>query len=240
MFETARQLKRDVYGNRIVLFAPLYVGNLCINDCSYCGFRRSNPDAQRRTLSRGELVEQVQRLEDTGHKRLILVFGEHPQLRRAVHRRDGAAVYDVKGHGEIRRVNINAAPLDHEGYRDRSRLPASAPTRSSRRPTTTRPITGSTRKNTIKGDYEWRLDALSRAWEVGLDDVGIGALFGLYDWRFDTLRSCATRKYLMERFDCGPHTISFPRMQAASGIDMGDPSTWSPTRLQAPGRRSCG
>jgi 2-iminoacetate synthase len=89
MFETARQLKQDVYGNRIVLFAPLYIGNECVNDCQYCGFRRSQQGAVRRTLDDSELREQVRALEEQGHKRLILVFGEHPMYDAGVHRRDG-------------------------------------------------------------------------------------------------------------------------------------------------------
>ena len=118
IFEAAREIKRKVYGNRIVLFAPVYVGNDCINDCQYCGFRRSNPEAIRRTLTDDELRAQVEALEGAGHKRLILVFGEHPNYDAEFIARCVRTVYGVRvGHGEIRRVNINAAPLDHEGYR---------------------------------------------------------------------------------------------------------------------------
>ena len=139
IFEAARELKRAVYGNRIVLFAPLYVGNDCVNDCRYCGFRRSNRGAVRRTLDDAELRRQVEALENVGHKRLILVFGEHPRYDAEFIARCVRTVYATRaGHGEIRRVNINAAPLDHEGYRDRQGRPASARTRFSRRPITTR------------------------------------------------------------------------------------------------------
>ena len=117
IFDAARQLKRDVYGNRIVLFAPLYVGNECANDCRYCAFRRSNTQAVRRTLGPEELYGQVEALERRGHKRLILVFGEHPHYGPEFIAEAVRLVYSVKvGHGEIRRVNINAAPLDHQGY----------------------------------------------------------------------------------------------------------------------------
>ena len=117
IFDAARRLKRDVYGNRIVLFAPLYVGNLCVNDCAYCGFRRSNPEVVRRTLAPEDLVSQVEALEDVGHKRLILVFGEHPKYGPEFIAGCVRAAYGVRrGRGEIRRVNINAAPLDHAGY----------------------------------------------------------------------------------------------------------------------------
>ena len=118
IFDAARQLKKNVYGNRIVLFAPLYIGNDCINDCTYCAFKRSNFEAVRRTLTPDEIGQQVVALEDKGHKRLILVFGEHPKYDADFIADTVRNVYSVRsGHGEIRRVNINAAPLDHEGYK---------------------------------------------------------------------------------------------------------------------------
>ena len=116
--EGARQLKEKVYGNRIVLFAPLYVGNMCTNDCQYCGFRTSNKNALRTTLSDSQLIQEVKALEDTGQKRLILVFGEHPKYNAQYIADVTRKVYSIKkGNGEIRRVNINAAPLDTEGFR---------------------------------------------------------------------------------------------------------------------------
>ena len=117
IFDAARRLKREVYGRRIVLFAPLYIGNYCVNDCSYCGFRRSNRDAVRRTLDLREVRRQVEALEDSGHKRLILVFGEHPRYDARFIAETVRVVYaTTRGKGEIRRVNINAAPLDIAGY----------------------------------------------------------------------------------------------------------------------------
>lgn len=113
LFETARKLKRSIYGNRIVLFAPLYVGNHCINDCKYCGFRRSLRTTVRKTLSDAELVEEITALENMGHKRLILVYGESPVYSPEFIAHTVSLCYSTKaGHGEIRRVNINAAPLD--------------------------------------------------------------------------------------------------------------------------------
>ena len=220
ILESARQLKREVYGNRIVLFAPLYIGNYCTNDCVYCAFRRSNPDAVRRTLALGELRGQVEALEDKGHKRLILVFGEHPRYDAEFIHDCVQFVYGVrKGHGEIRRVNINAAPLDVAGYRRVKEAGIGTyqvfqetyhhETYARCHPATTR-----------KGDYLYRLDALSRAQEAGIDDVGIGALFGLYDWRFEVLGLVSHSLHLQERFGVGPHTISFPRLQPAQGVDL--------------------
>ncbi len=220
IFQTARTLKETVYGNRIVLFAPLYVGNDCVNDCAYCGFQSTNKLAVRRTLTPEELREQVLKLEASGQKRLILVFGEHPKYDANFIAEQVRTVYGTRsGHGEIRRVNINAAPMDHEGYRiiksagigtyqifqETYHHEAYARVHSPR---------------TRKGNYLYRLDGLSRALESGCDDVGIGVLFGLYDWRFEVLGLVAHAVYLHERYGVGPHTISFPRLRPACGVDF--------------------
>jgi len=218
IFDAARRLKQEIYGNRIVLFAPLYVGNKCVNDCYYCGFHRSNKDAIRRTLTQDELRRQVEALVSKGQKRLILVWGEHPDYAASVMAECVRTVYGTRvGHGEIRRVNINAAPLDHEGYRIMKDVGIGTyqifhetyhhETYARMHPAHTR-----------KGDYAWRLDGLSRAFEAGLDDMGIGALFGLYDWRFEVLGLVSHARHLQDRYNVGPHTISFPRLRPASGV----------------------
>jgi len=220
IFDAARDLKRRVYGNRIVLFAPLYIGNECVNDCLYCGFRRSNREAVRRTLDETEIRHQVQALERHGHKRLILVFGEHPRYDAEFIADCVRLVYTTKvDHGEIRRVNINAAPLDHEGYR----LVKSAGIGTYQVFQETYHHETYARlhpSNTRKGDYLWRLDALGRAFEAGCDDMGIGALFGLHDWRFEVLGLVAHANHLQTTYGVGPHTISFPRLQPALGLDL--------------------
>ena len=222
IFATARELKDRVYGNRVVLFAPLYVGNECVNDCVYCAFRRSNPDTDRRTLDEADLRLQVQALEDVGHKRLILVFGEHPRYDAETIAQCVETVYDTHSepHGEIRRVNINAAPFDHAGFtriKDSGIGTYQVFMETYHHETYARMHPAGTRK----GDYLYRLDALSRAMEVGLDDVGVGVLFGLTDWRFEVLALVQHALFLQERFGVGPHTISFPRMRPASGVDLG-------------------
>ncbi len=220
IFHAARQLKRDVYGNRIVLFAPLYLGNECTNDCQYCAFRRSNRAVVRRTLDEGEIEAQVRALLARGHKRLILVFGEHPTYDAEYIARCVRAVYSVReANAEIRRVNVNAAPMDHEGF---AAIKAAGigtyqifqetyhhATYAKVHPKTTR-----------KGDYLWRLDALSRAFEAGQDDVGLGALFGLYDWRFEVLGLVSHALHLQKHYGVGPHTISFPRLRPAAGVAL--------------------
>jgi len=214
----ARQLKRDVYGNRIVLFAPLYIGNYCQNDCLYCGFRKSNKDAIRRTLTHDEIRNEVEAIEDMGHKRLILVYGE-------AYSADFIAdtvrvVYDYKkGHGEIRRVNINAAPMSIDDYKIVKEAHIGTFQifqETYHKETYAHVHPGGTRK----GDYLWRLHGLGRAMEAGIDDVGIGALYGLYDWRFETIGLVAHARHLQKHYGVGPHTISFPRLQPASGVDI--------------------
>jgi len=218
IFNGARELKQRIYGNRIVLFAPLYIGNDCINDCAYCAFKRSNFQAVRRTLDPGEIREQVTALENKGHKRLILVFGEHPKYDADFIAETVRNVYSVKvGHGEIRRVNINAAPLDIEGYRKVKEAGIGTyqifmetyhhDTYSMMHPSDTR-----------KGNYLYRQDGLSRAFEGGCDDVGLGVLFGLHDWRFEVLGMVRHALYLQERYNVGPHTLSFPRLKPAHGV----------------------
>ena len=222
IFAAARQLKRDVYGNRIVLFAPLYVGNECTNDCQYCAFRRSNREVIRRTLDEEEIRKQVEALLSRGHKRLILVFGEHPLYHAEFMARCVRQVYATQlGHGNIRRVNINAAPLDHDGFA--TVRAAGIGTFQIFQETYHHGTYAEVHPpKTRKGDYLWRLDALSRAFEVGQDDVGIGVLFGLYDWRFEVLGLVSHALHLQKHYGVGPHTISFPRLRPAAGVTLAE------------------
>ncbi len=213
----ARKLKEMVYGKRIVLFAPLYVGNLCINDCEYCGFRASNKKQKRTTLGRTELIKEVENLEDMGQKRLILVYGEHPRYNADFIAETVRIVYGVKkGKGEIRRVNINAAPLDIEGFRTVGE--AGIGTYQVFQESYHRGAYASYHTSGVKRDFDYRLTALDRAQEAGIDDVGIGALFGLYDWRFEVLGLIRHVNHFEAVYNIGPHTISFPRLKAASGV----------------------
>jgi 2-iminoacetate synthase len=241
IFDAARQLKRDVYGNRIVLFAPLYVGSSCTNDCVYCAFRRSNREVVRRTLGAEDLRAQVEALLARGHKRLILVFGEHPRYSAAFMAdcvRQVYAVCEKTGNGRpaavesaeppspaapvgIRRVNLNAAPLDHAGYAEVKAAGIGTYQifqETYHHATYDRVHPRGTRKN----DYLWRLDGVARAMEAGCDDVGIGALFGLYDWRFEVLGLVAHALHLQKHYNVGPHTISFPRLRPASGVRIAE------------------
>ena len=213
----ARKLKEQVYGKRIVLFAPLYVGNLCINNCEYCGFRAANKAQKRTTLTHPELIKEVEMLEEMGQKRLILVYGEHPKYTPEFIAESVRTVYQVKkGNGEIRRVNINAAPLDIQGFK--TVLDAGIGTFQVFQETYHRGAYALNHTGGVKKDYDWRISALDRAQEAGIDDVGIGALFGLYDWRFDVLGLIRHVNHLEAVYNVGPHTISFPRLQRASNM----------------------
>ena len=220
IFDAARQLKRDVYGNRIVLFAPVYIGNNCTNDCLYCAFRRSNKAEIRRTLDADEIRQQVLALENKGHKRLILVFGEHPDYDARFMAECVQHVYaTTTARGNIRRVNLNAAPLDHGGYRivKAAGIGTYQIFQETYHHETYRRVHP---KNSNKANYLWRLDGVARAMEADCDDVGIGALFGLYDWRFDVLGLVSHALHLQKHYNVGPHTISFPRLRPACGVKL--------------------
>ncbi len=211
----AKQLKEKVYGKRIVLFAPLYVGNLCMNNCEYCGFKSSNKETVRKTLTKEELISSVEALEENGHKRLILVYGEHKKYSPEYIAETVKTVYGVKTkNGEIRRVNINAAPLSIEGFKTVKE--AGIGTYQVFQETFHPQAYKHYHRGGKKADYLDRQIALDRAQEAGLDDVGIGILFGLYDWRFDLLGLIRQTNHLEACYNVGPHTISFPRLQDAS------------------------
>jgi len=215
----ASTLKERIYGKRIVLFAPLYIGNYCVNNCAYCGFRAANKNQVRSTLNPDEIIDQVRALEDDGHKRLILVFGEHPQYSPQFIADSVRTVYSVKHHkGEIRRVNINAAPLDVEGFRVVKE--AGIGTYQVFQETYHRAAYDKVHLSGVKKHYDWRLTALDRAMEAGIDDVGIGALLGLYDWRFEVMGLIRHVNHSEAVYNVGPHTISFPRIKEASGYTV--------------------
>ena len=217
----ARTLKQNVYGNRIVLFAPLYVGSKCANNCSYCGFRADNKSAVRKTLDNAELRSEIEALEQTGQKRLILVYGEHKHYSPEFIADNIRTAYEVKiGNGEIRRVNINAAPMEIEGFRTVKE--AGIGTFQVFQETYHREAYKNYHLSGKKADYDYRLTSLDRAQEAGLDDVGIGALFGLYDWRFEVMALVRHANHLEACYNVGPHTISFPRIKDASGLNFGD------------------
>ncbi|HOO89467.1 MAG TPA: [FeFe] hydrogenase H-cluster radical SAM maturase HydG [Syntrophales bacterium] len=223
IFEAAGEVKRKVYDNRIVTFAPLYCSNYCVNNCLYCGFRRENRIEKRRRLTLEEVRDEARVLAgEIGHKRLIAVYGEHP-LSDAHYIADTIrAIYDVtvktkNGYGQIRRVNINAAPMsigDLEMLREVG-IGTYQVFQETYHHDTYRRLHPA---GTLKANYRWRLYTLHRAIEAGVDDVAIGALFGLYDWRFEVMGLLCHARDLERHFNgLGPHTISFPRLEPAAG-----------------------
>lgn len=219
IFNAAREVKKEIYGDRIVLFAPLYIGNSCINNCLYCGFRASNTEAIRRTLSDDEIREEVRELERAGQKRLILVYGEHPKYDAEYIAHTVRLVYDVsEGEGKINRVNINAAPFSVEGFRTikEAGIGTFQVFQETYHPDTYRMM----HPSGPKSDYNNRLTSMDRAIEAGIDDVGLGALFGVGDWRFEIMGLVRHTNHLEACFNTGPHTLSFPRLQKAHNVDM--------------------
>ena len=221
LFETARDAKDAIYGARLVLFAPLYISNLCNNDCLYCAFRVRNKELKRRALTQDEIRHEVETLVDQGHKRILLVAGEsYPRQDGFQYVLDSiATVYDVKrGNGEIRRVNVNVAPLGIDDFRA---LKASGiGTFQLFQETYHRETYKAVHVGGKKRDFDWRVTGMHRAMEAGIDDVGIGVLFGLADWRFEILAMLQHIHELESAYGVGPHTISMPRLEPASGSDM--------------------
>ena len=227
MQAAAGEVKRRVYDNRIVTFAPLYMANLCVNGCVYCGFRSENNAERRRVLTMEEIREETRVLAGTvGHKRLIVVYGEHPASDYDYIADSIRAIYDVtvptkKGYGAIRRVNVNAAPMEIAHLKvlhDVGIGTFQVFQETYHRPTYERLHPA----GTIKGDYLWRLYAMHRCLEAGIDDVGIGALFGLHDWRYEVLGLLQHAWDLEEKFGIGPHTVSFPRIEPATNTPYAD------------------
>jgi 2-iminoacetate synthase len=220
IFQTARTVKDTIYGTRLVLFAPLYVSNLCANDCTYCAFRAKNRELKRRALNQDEIRREVEILVDQGHKRILLVAGESYPRQGFQYVLDSiATIYSVKrGKGEIRRVNANVAPLSLDEFR--SLKATGIGTYQLFQETYHRATYQSVHLAGKKKDYDWRVTAMDRAMEAKIDDVGVGILFGLADWRFEILALMQHIRHLEQKFGVGPHTISVPRLEPAIGSEI--------------------
>lgn len=218
--ETANFIKNEIYGKRLVLFAPLYVSNLCKNECLYCAFKKSNKELSRRTLTMEEVKSDAESLIKTGHKRLLLVSGEglgESALDFTIKAIE--EIYSIKvNNGEIRRINVNIAPLSVEGFK---RLKAAKiGTYQLFQETYHYPTYKKMHLSGPKSDYLNHLTAMDRALEAGIDDVGVGILFGLHDYRFELMALLQHIRHLESNFGIGPHTISVPRLEPATGSDV--------------------
>ena len=220
LFAAARDVKDAIYGSRLVLFAPLYVSNLCSNDCLYCAFRVRNKELKRRALTQAEIRREIELLVDQGHKRVLLVAGESYPKQGFGYVLDAiATIYQVKrGNGEIRRVNVNVAPLSVDEFKQLKGTGIG--TYQLFQETYHRDTYKAVHLGGRKRDYDWRVTAMHRAMEAGIDDVGIGVLFGLFDWRFEVLAMLQHIRELERVYGVGPHTISMPRLEPAIGSDM--------------------
>jgi 2-iminoacetate synthase len=225
LFHTAQAVKEKIYGTRLVLFAPLYISNLCRNDCAYCAFRCTNRTIKRHALGTDEIAAETRMLVEQGHKRLLLVAGEaYPRegLDYILNAID--TVYATRsGNGEIRRINVNIAPLETDQFRALKERQIG--TYQIFQETYHRPTYSKVHLRGPKADYDWRLAAMDRAMTAGIDDVGIGVLFGLADWRYEVLAMLDHIHSLEDKFGVGPHTISIPRIEPAAGSELSNAPT---------------
>ncbi len=225
MEAAAGAIKRKVYDNRIVTFAPMYISSRCVNRCRYCGFSAANARQRRRTLTTEEIKAEAAAMTGRdGHKRVMAVYGEHPLTGPEFIAESLAAIYSVRvrtrhGTSNVRRVNVNAAPLDIAGLRIVKQ--AGIGTFQVFQETYHHAAYAAMHPaDTIKGDYAWRLTCMHRAFDAGIDDVGLGVLFGLHDWRFEVMGLLIHARELERHAGVGPHTISVPRLHPASGSDV--------------------
>jgi 2-iminoacetate synthase len=225
----ARAVKEAIYGRRVVLFAPLYLSSHCRNDCLYCGFRSSNRTQERHRLSLEEIKAETRALVGQGHRRLLVVAGDDGSPLRYL--LDSIrTIYDEKcPTGEIRRINVNVAAMEVNAYRE---LKAAGIGTYQLFQETYHPDTYAVmHPQGPKSNYGYHLSAMDRAIEGGLEDVGLGVLFGLHEWRFEVLAMLQHAFHLEERFGFGPHTVSVPRLEPASGSPL---STHPPAEVTDP------
>lgn len=220
MYRVALEVKERIYGRRLVLFAPLYISNHCVNNCIYCGYRRDN-NFPRHILTIEELREEVKILESLGHKRLALEAGEDPNYCTMEYILEAIrTIYEVKElNGSIRRINVNIAATTVENYRLLKE--AGIGTYILFQETYHRETYALMHPSGPKSSFGYHITAMDRAMEGGIEDVGLGILFGLYDYKFEVLAILAHALHLEEVFGLGPHTISVPRLRPAQGVNYG-------------------
>ncbi|ADL69448.1 biotin and thiamin synthesis associated [Thermoanaerobacterium thermosaccharolyticum DSM 571] len=221
MYKVARYIKEQIYGNRIVIFAPLYISNYCVNNCRYCGYKHSN-EQERKKLTMDEVRREIEILEEMGHKRLAVEAGEDPVNCPIDYVLDVIkTIYDTKlKNGSIRRVNVNIAATTVENYKKLKDVGIG--TYVLFQETYHRPTYEFMHPTGPKHDYDYHTTAMDRAMEAGIDDVGLGVLYGLYDYKYETIALLYHANHLDEKFGVGPHTISVPRLRPALNITLDD------------------
>lgn len=224
IFATAKKVKEHIYGNRIVLFAPLYLSNYCVNTCTYCPYHAKNKHIVRKKLTQDQIRQEVIALQDMGHKRLLLEAGEHPRHNPIEYILESInTIYSIKHkNGAIRRVNINIAATTVENYRKLHK--AGIGTYQLFQETYHKEQYELLHPKGPKSDYAYHTEAMDRAMEGGIDDVGLGVLFGLTLYRYDFVGLLMHAEHLEAAWGVGPHTISVPRICPADDVD---PSTFT-------------
>ena len=223
MAEAAKSVKEAIYGRRIVMFAPLYVGNYCVNQCKYCGYQAGNKELTRRRLELEEIDGEIEALLALGHKRIVLEAGEDPLRHPIEYILDCMeriyAYRSTKGEN-IRRINVNIAATTAEEYRKLK--DAGIGTYILFQESYHRPTYEAMHPAGPKANYDWHTTAMHRAMEGGIDDVGCGVLFGLYDHRYETIAMLMHAEHLEKTMGVGPHTLSVPRLRPAVGVTMAE------------------
>ncbi|MBP2634438.1 MAG: [FeFe] hydrogenase H-cluster radical maturase HydG [Firmicutes bacterium] len=219
MMALAKEIKQKLYGNRIVMFAPLYLSNYCINGCVYCPYHSKNKHISRKKLSQEDIVKEVIALQDMGHKRLALETGEDPVNNPIEYVLESIkTIYSIKHkNGAIRRVNVNIAATTVENYRKLK--DAGIGTYILFQETYNKEAYEKLHPTGPKKDYAYHTEAMDRAMEAGIDDVGVGVLFGLNLYRYDFIGLLMHAEHLEAAMGVGPHTISVPRIRPADDIN---------------------
>ena len=219
IFSIAREVKEKIYGNRIVLFAPLYLSNHCVNTCTYCPYHAKNKNIVRKKLTQEEITREVVALQDLGHKRLLLEAGEHPKYNPIEYILESIkTIYSIKHkNGQIRRLNVNIAATTVENYRKLhdAEIGTYQLFQETYHPEEYKKL----HPKGPKADYAWHTEAHDRAMEGGIDDVGLGVLFGLTLYKYDFVGLLMHAEHLEAVWGVGPHTISVPRIKHADDID---------------------
>ena len=232
LFKSAKEVKETIYGNRLVIFAPLYISNLCKNECLYCAFRKSNQNIKRAFLSMDQIKLETEALLKTGQKRVLLVAGETYPKDSVKYILDAIeTVYSARdGENNIRRLNVNIAPVAKEEFK--ALKAAGIGTYQLFQETYHRETYKKMHLSGPKSDYNKRLATIDLAFESGIDDLGIGVLFGLYNYKFEVLALMMHIEHLEKKFGLGPHTISVPRIEPAAGSDVAANPPYQTTDLE--------
>jgi len=215
IYEIAGQLKKEIYGNRVVIFAPLYISNFCVNNCKYCGYRRDNK-IDRLKLNQEQIKAQAINLEKLGHKRIALEVGESPTETPIDYVID--SIKTIYENSSIRRINVNIAASSVEDYKKLNDVGIG--TYILFQETYDKETFEYMHPKSLKGNYDYHLHAFDRAFEAGIEDVGAGVLFGLHKYKNEVLSLIIHNEYLEDKYGVGFHTISVPRLKKATGMNL--------------------